>query len=484
MLQGYRKVRRGGIDLWVPESEPQGAMNRRQFVTTAGGIVVGAGLAACGGRRDGTEPTPLGAVRVIIVGLDPSATNGGTVLVEPLEGQDFDAFTVELPAGGDSGVVTDIPIGTYRGTYTPPANHALDAGETNPRNVEILEDLTTEVSWTVVVVDSTLRITVTGLDASATTGGTASVLRTDIGGQTAINVGIPASGTVDTGVNPGTYEVTYTPPSSHTVNQGVSNPATVNALSGQIAAVSFAVTFQSGGGGTAPDIYAHSFEDGTAGSFVTGNLTPLPLGGGAPWSLDSIGAPSPGGATQSIKQTYPVSTNNVGSPFYYQLPSTRTSLYVRFAMMHSTNFNSNNEDEQKVCRLEGPTFFQQGTLIVVGRKNAPSLAGLFAWKWDGLDTSPFVGNIGVTQNPPAPNMNDLQNQWVWIEIFADITTDNALRVMIWVNDSLHLDVTTAKGNQGRVYGIVQFDGTINSMATQSTMWIDEIGISSQRMGIP
>ncbi|MCH7916492.1 MAG: hypothetical protein IIC50_00730, partial [Planctomycetes bacterium] len=46
------------------------------------------------------------------------------------------------------------------------------------------------------------------------------------------------------------------------------------------------------------------------------------------------------------------------------------------------------------------------------------------------------------------------------------------------------DYVTNAGNQGVTYRRLQFDGTVNSLSNASSAWFDEVGISSEKMGIP
>jgi hypothetical protein len=97
-----------------------------------------------------------------------------------------------------------------------------------------------EVTVTAPPPPGTLQIQVSGLLAAAPDGGSASVLRTDITGQTPQSVTVPLSGTVEVSGQPGTYYVTYTPPSGYQLSDSVARTATV--VSSQTASVTFQVT--------------------------------------------------------------------------------------------------------------------------------------------------------------------------------------------------------------------------------------------------
>ena len=69
----------------------------------------------------------------------------------------------------------------------------------------------------------------------------------------------------------------------------------------------------------------------------------------------------------------------------------------------------------------------------------------------------------------------------------DLTVANQAHQKIWVNDNQVLDATVSGSgvtSSSTSIGILQFDGTINSMASSSTAWFTMIGVSTQRMGCP
>lgn len=218
-----------------------GPISRRKFVKTSGGILVAAGLgSACG--SDFTGSTSKGSLRAVVTGLDPSATTGGQVTVTALDVTGFAPLTVNLPASGDSGNVPNIPAGNYRIAYAPPTNHALVTGQVNPQDVVVSVGVETTVAWSVIVSQSNVSVTVIGLQAGVSAGGSASILRTDIAGQSPVILNIPSNGTGVLGVAAGTYSVSYTPPGGYAVVSGVANPVTnVVATAGGTATVTFTV---------------------------------------------------------------------------------------------------------------------------------------------------------------------------------------------------------------------------------------------------
>lgn len=206
-------------------------MKRRRFVKTAGGIFVAAAVGeACGG-----DGSPTGTVRVTITGLSSGTTAGtatitGSGLSSPL--------VVPLPAAA-SGEAT-VLVGSYHVVYQPPAGHAMAPGSPNAVDLVVTLDSITEVSFAVVPANGLLRITVTGV-TSGTNGGSAQVLRTDIGGQTAQTVSVPIGGQVDTSLVPGGYSVDYSAPSGFRLTADQTDPRSVTVTPDTTTPVTYAI---------------------------------------------------------------------------------------------------------------------------------------------------------------------------------------------------------------------------------------------------
>src|SRR4029077_16108610 len=102
------------------------------------------------------------------------------------------------------------------------------------------------------------------------------------------------------------------------------------------------------------------------------------------------------------------------------------------------------------------------------------------------------------------NANNLLGQWHWYEVYCD-TSDDAHHVIakVWVDgvllhyhDAAFLDAaggpsTTpnpnfqpGSGGGTGAMGFVQLSGTINAMVSQSSYWLQQVGFSTQQMGIP
>jgi hypothetical protein len=206
------------------------------FVRTAAGVLVTAAFRC----RDVNDPIKdKGTLAIAVTGLTGAAANGGTATVSSLDDPAAASLTVDIPASGTGSAEVD--VGRYRVDYQPPTGFALATSAPNPQDVTVSHGATTTVSFAVVQATGTLRITVTGL-GSASTGGSAQITRTDITGQSPVTVNVPAGGTVDTSVVPGTYQVNYTPPTGFVLAGGSSNPQTATVTANQTAAVTYSVT--------------------------------------------------------------------------------------------------------------------------------------------------------------------------------------------------------------------------------------------------
>ncbi|HEY2806865.1 MAG TPA: twin-arginine translocation signal domain-containing protein [Gemmatimonadales bacterium] len=460
----------------------RGQHSRRDFVKTSGGVLVAAGLASCGSP---IEPTASGTITVTITGLGSGLADGGSAVVTRTDVPST-PLTIPLPASG-SGEAT-VPVGTYHAVYTPPAGYQVNGSNVFDVTITAGQNTAVNVDVSLIVTSGTLRITVSGLTGAATNGGSASVLRTDISGQAAVVVNVPNSGAsvnVDTVVAVGTYQITYTTPTAFNLSSGVSNPQNTAVTASTVSQVTFTIQAAGGGGGNgvAGNVYDFGFEDGTVGSFIGGNNQPI----SAPWSVDTTQGYR---GSKSAKQTYnPSNGLNTGTPFYFLLTGagggSRLFYYCRFAYMQSAAFNNDgvksNANQVKVQRGLGPGSNSQLGSFFIGIGNFSN--GNPAFGWDTLDTV-GVGDRIANMNLPAPNMNNLLGQWTVFENFWDISTSGAIKFKCSINGVQHFDYTDNLSNQSKTYGVVQFDGTINSMASTSTAWFDAIGISSAPMGYP
>lgn len=137
--------------------------------------------------------------------------------------------------------------------------------------------------------------------------------------------------------------------------------------------------------------------------------------------------------------------------------------FLRFRLKQSVGFD--NSGIKKICRFQGAGFNGIfGTLII------NQSAFDFVWDGDSQDNVP-----SVTPNP-------LRGAWHYYELMNDVRT-SPYHAKMWVDGSLVMDVTTAftYGTAPQI-GACDVCGIFNSPAANGTEWIDEIAISTQRIG--
>jgi hypothetical protein len=259
----------GAAKAGAPEKGP---ITRRVFFVTSGGLLLGMGVTACASESALTVPPPPpppppenGSARVRVSGLSGSPPNGGTAVLTRAGGGTQRNIT--LPTSGDH-TENNLPEGSYSAVYTPPTGHEMAPGQNPSRTLTVQANLTTTVDYGVAlqVSTGTLSVTVTGLSASAANGGSALAHRTDAAG-TDQTINISAAGSGSGSLPAGTYTVTYTPPTGHTVNG--TNPVTgVVVTVGASTSVGFAAA-------------QSSVPTGTVAVTVTGLSASAPNGGSA-----------------------------------------------------------------------------------------------------------------------------------------------------------------------------------------------------------
>ena len=188
-------------------------------------------------------PSPTGTLTIQVTGLGDSAASGGSAAVLRTDVTGQTAQTYPVPTNGSINLT--VVAGTYRVTYTAPNGYKLASGVTNPVSGKVVSaGGTGTASFAVQAISTTgtLQVNVTGLTGSPANGGSAVAQRTDsAGSQIVINVSASGSGT-STSVPPGTYTITYTPPSGFGLASGATNPVTGKVVTaGGTATVSFAV---------------------------------------------------------------------------------------------------------------------------------------------------------------------------------------------------------------------------------------------------
>ena len=239
----------------------------------------------------------------------------------------------------------------------------------------------------------------------------------------------------------------------------------------------------SGSGFAAPSIYEWDFE-GATNAIASGNLV---TGGGAnmidgsTWVRDTVVFHS---GAQSVKQSYPISGGNVGTLFMYNIASPVAALYTRFWYHQTSPFNDDgggdNNDIVKMVRIYKANFQgAYGSLVIQSGSEYRIAIDNLSGPETGISVAPNV-------NLPAPTPNDLVDSWNAFELFIDYTVDGAVVMRLWINDVLYIDrtfdVSNEVGGTPVLAGNVQFDGTINSMASVSVNNYDDVAFSVTRIG--
>ena len=227
--------------LRVPGTAERRALNRigrRAFVRFMG-LALLAVSTVVGACSDPIDNERNGIVHISINGLQAGSENAGRVIIT---GEGIEEIDEVIPAALTE-LELSVNAGTYHVTYEPPSGYAMASipNNENDFDVIIVAGETTEVTRTIVVATGTLNIAVTGLAAGAATGGNASVLRTDLAGQTPVVVPVATNGTASTSVVPGTYQVTYAPPAGHALASGETGVESHTIATGGSATATFAV---------------------------------------------------------------------------------------------------------------------------------------------------------------------------------------------------------------------------------------------------
>jgi hypothetical protein len=215
-------------------------VGRRDFVRTTSGLFVAAAFGL--GCKDALPGTLFGRITVRITGLSAGVASAGSATVT---GAALEApLNIILPAQTVGEL--EVPVGTYTVTYAAPSGYAIADGEFNTESVEVVAGELTSVGFTVEPAAATLRIVATGLGAGVGGGGDAQVTRTDIAGQSPVNVILPPAGQLDTGLTPGIYSVRYTPPTGYELTAGQENPRQISVAGGATTSTSFTVQVVAG----------------------------------------------------------------------------------------------------------------------------------------------------------------------------------------------------------------------------------------------
>ena len=445
-------------------------MSRRTFVKTSSGLLVAAGL----GCNPDLNPTiagvfPTGQLSLTINGLPSGLPDAGAATLTRTDVTGKPPIIVNLPASGS--VQTQLFTGSFHVVYTPPSGYQVVGA--NVFDVVIAANATSSLSVSVIVLvaQGTLRIVVTGLTAAPVDGGTASILRTDVSGQSPIAVPVPkASGQVDTAVAAGAYTVTYTPPIGFTIDPGTSNPQNIAVASGAIAQASYGLSAPAGF--ATPDILNNaSFETGWDG-FTDG-------GSGVPVNMTRATDQAYRGTT-SAKYSWVPNLLDAGAAAYYNfnaIPRDEvwTRLYFRLAAGWSLPF------------VQKFHLFYSASASVDGGWHLNDGSGLW---WTVYAESSSVASVIVPRASITSdtwhsiethyrrNGETLPNAAFWydgVQVTKPDGPDPAGGGMTWLSGRLYSGPTRRNSYK---LGLFKLGGTLNPQSGSGTMWFDRVAASS------
>jgi uncharacterized protein YjdB len=149
-----------------------------------------------------------------------------------------------------------------------------------------------------------------------------------------------------------------------------------------------------------------------------------------------------------------------------------TRVHARWRYKQASNFE-NRGIIKKMFRTQGPGYNGLlGSLIIKDNR--------FVWFYDQLDAyTNYTINVG---SEAGFTPNDLRGGWHTYEVMNDISTSGALRVRLWIDGVLKMDLTVAKSNLGKTMGVAIFGGTFNLPGQAATDWMDDLAVSTNCIG--
>ena len=454
-------------------------LSRRDFVKKSGGLVIATGVAAACGGGDGLTN---GTVIVSITGLPGGATDFGSATVQrtDIAGQPV----IPIPSLTTGSGQVDVPQGSYHIIYTAPSGYQVNGPTTFDLEVLAGQQAHVDIALTAIVVNTngTLRVSVTGLGA-APNGGIASLLRTDIAGQNAIQVNVPVSGTVDTVVTAGTWQVTYTPPGGYLLGNGVNNPQSVNVAAGATVTASYSVIVS---GFQTPDVKNNaSFETDFDG--FSSWAPPNP-----PTGVTRDTTKAFAGATAVLK-VLPPTNSDLGSQFAYSLPSHNLPsvdrLWTRFYFFLDTHidggikfsryFDAGFNVQFSGLGLGG-SHFSDG----IGFRLDPEVSAVGGTDVKLISLATVIGawhsiEVDYWRNGDTSNGgNDYPSAAFWLDgtqITAQLGT--LPTGFSWVNGRLN----AGRRNSTVKIGVWEMIGLLNGLPSNTingNIWVDKVSIST------
>jgi hypothetical protein len=179
-------------------------------------------VSACGGSTDVTTSAPVvGTLSVQVLGLDSASLDqGGEVVLVKTDVAPQTQIARAVPLGGL--VEMSIPVGAYSVSYLPPNNYnTVKPSQNGATLVNVTANARTSLQFEVAGVPGVIGLNFNLVrGANPSTGGSASLVRSDGVNGTSISVTLAPRGVyldeaAAVAVSPGTYLLTYTPPDGY-----------------------------------------------------------------------------------------------------------------------------------------------------------------------------------------------------------------------------------------------------------------------------
>lgn len=210
----------------------------RKAITTA----VALAFVAAGCTSDApTAPEVMGSLTIGVAGFITAVPNGGIVRLVRTDIHRDTMWMFQLPGSGS--LTVPMPLGTYWVGFDPPVSYTASL----PAQVVTVQQAAeaTDVTFGVTLTTGTLVINVyVNGPLWPKDGGTVSLVRTDIDGQSPQNVTILDAVDDyygDFTVLPGTYSLSYSPPAGFAVAAGTPDHVSVHVAASGVVYVTFSM---------------------------------------------------------------------------------------------------------------------------------------------------------------------------------------------------------------------------------------------------
>jgi hypothetical protein len=185
-----------------------------------------------------------GVLRLNVTGLQAGFTTAGRATIT---GGGLSAPLVLDPLQATT--QTTLTPGSYQVAYEPPSGYTMASGSAAVQNANVVGGTTpTDVNFAVVQATGAVRVNVSGLQAGFTSAGQATITGASLSSPIVLNL---TQATAQASLVPGSYHVSYAPPSGYAMAAGSSAEQDVTVNAGPPTDVNFVVQVS---GGTSPTI--------------------------------------------------------------------------------------------------------------------------------------------------------------------------------------------------------------------------------------